>query len=171
MMATKKIANPRKPYDQTLLHIGRYQMILHQWDDTEIHFPVIILAGVYFSITRWMLSFTLSISGSITQAKKRVKDIISLPAISSLISSIPMDGDNKVVSEHRILRHILVYTTNSKIILPVCFRILPIGSASPNVSRAKCSDTNTLPGMIISFGFPLRQGYQKSGRKQVSAYI
>ena len=39
----------------------------------------------------------------------RVKDIISLPAISSLISSIPMDGDNKVVSEHRILRHILVY--------------------------------------------------------------
>ena len=97
-------------------------MILHQWDDTEIHFPVIILGRSVFLDYPLDVVIHLVNIRSITQAKKRVKDIISLPAISSLISSIPMDGDNKVVSEHRILRHILVYTTNSKIILPVCFK-------------------------------------------------
>ena len=50
-------------------------------------------------------------------------------------------------------------------------RVFPIGSALPNVSRAKCSDTNMLFEMMRSFAFPFSTGIPIVSKKQVSTIM
>lgn len=91
----------------------------------------------------------------IAQTENSIINVITPPCSTPYITTSGINGSYKIKMIGRIFRSILINTTDCQFMLFLSKdNFCPTGSCPPKTSRTKVSETNMLPALCNSSGFP-----------------